>query len=779
MTSSLISHIAIHSDNQRLLVPPDFDESAIAEIVGQKAQVLASLRKTQIDAAGFYRTFPAALRFELEAAPWVALGIATTADTRFSPPERLSATSAVGSDTWLAYRVSHPGARLSTTPRVRALYAHAPDLGSYSWDLDALSTKDRQQLLKTVLDKKIIVAHDAGFILSWLLSETPARPSFVLDTMLLARQLRPLTLLNPFAMAAAGDDDARGRVRKLIERERGAPSASSEWIAASLRLPGPDRWFRPQASWCVTKLSSFHHDYTRDVLDLHLQAIGKLFKGVDVGDMPGAIQRQYPWYIPFSDATIRLADAHVRGVPFHLEAAESLKSDLLQKIKMEATGLAQSPGLSGMFHQLSDPDVGVTQEMKTALREIPTQNQSTSAESASFRNLNKIKATYRWLEEQIQAAMSDGMLHSMITFSTATGRTSSVKPCLQNFPRDPAFRGLVKARPDHFILSLDYGSIELRIAASLAERTISDLRERIASDCEEDWFLRMVKIGVNAENDLQCPPEPDRWNLEWLNQAIPDVAQTVMHRDCQTMTSILQRGLDPHLVTAIDLAHRQGKMECEPNPVEWLAGKDGVARKELKSVLKVERQRAKSANFGLLYGMSAGRLHRYGISDHGVSWTLAQATDARSAWFALYPEFRLWQWWTKYRQVRKIAPTKCLVWDDFNKVLNAPEYDVSLFETSTLTGRPLAILDQFKAALNYQDQGTGADILAAAIASLPQRIAGMLLMPVHDELVFEVPQSEAETIKAEVMDVMKQVAGRIIGTGIPIEVDAELGYTWG
>jgi DNA polymerase family A len=63
-----------------------------------------------------------------------------------------------------------------------------------------------------------------------------------------------------------------------------------------------------------------------------------------------------------------------------------------------------------------------------------------------------------------------------LTFAAATGRNTSCEPTLQNVPRDPRFRALIKARPGHLILSADYAAIELRIAAVLAERAVSECR---------------------------------------------------------------------------------------------------------------------------------------------------------------------------------------------------------------------------------------------------------------------------------------------------------------
>jgi hypothetical protein len=115
------------------------------------------------------------------------------------------------------------------------------------------------------------------------------------------------------------------------------------------------------------------------------------------------------------------------------------------------------------------------------------------------------KTAFRAVQRYRKAALRDGKMHSVITFTAVTGRNTSCEPTLQNVPRDPRFRALVKARPGHVILAVDYAAIELRIAAVLADRAVSDLRRRVRSENDAGWFLDRVTDGVRASQRLDGP----------------------------------------------------------------------------------------------------------------------------------------------------------------------------------------------------------------------------------------------------------------------------------
>jgi len=95
--------------------------------------------------------------------------------------------------------------------------------------------------------------------------------------------------------------------------------------------------------------------------------------------------------------------------------------------------------------------------------------------------------------------------------------------------------------------------------------------------------------------------------------------------------------------------------------------------------------------------------------------------------------------------------------------------------SSTLSGRPLSTLDR-TSILNHQDQGSGAEIALKAINMLPEEWRRRVVNFVHDEIMLEVPETEAERAAAALKTAMVAAGDWLLGPfGIPTEVDVAIG----
>ena len=89
-----------------------------------------------------------------------------------------------------------------------------------------------------------------------------------------------------------------------------------------------------------------------------------------------------------------------------------------------------------------------------------------------------------------------------------------------------------------------------------------------------------------------------------------------------------------------------------------------------------------------------------------------------------------------------------------------------------------------RAAINAPIQGTSADIIKRAMARMGPALAGAglqevkMLMQVHDELVFEVPEAAVDAASAIIRSVMSGAAEPAVKLSVPLDVDIGTGKNW-
>ncbi len=171
------------------------------------------------------------------------------------------------------------------------------------------------------------------------------------------------------------------------------------------------------------------------------------------------------------------------------------------------------------------------------------------------------------------------------------------------------------------------------------------------------------------------------------------------------------------------------------------------------------RRQAKVVNFGIVYGLSA----------FGLSQNLGIEPSAAKQFIAAYFE--------KYNGVRAFI----------DKTLEEARRDMKV---KTLFGRVRPIPDinsknanqrgfAERTAVNTPLQGTAADLIKIAMiridAALRERgLKSRMTLQVHDELVFEVPENEVETMQPLVRDQMEKVHA----LAVPLQVDMGVGPNW-
>jgi len=177
------------------------------------------------------------------------------------------------------------------------------------------------------------------------------------------------------------------------------------------------------------------------------------------------------------------------------------------------------------------------------------------------------------------------------------------------------------------------------------------------------------------------------------------------------------------------------------------------------------RRRAKAVNFGIIYGISGWGLAKQLGCEPG------DASDFIKRYLARFPEIK------DYMEAKKDeARANGYVSTLYGRKCFTPNINAKI---------PAQRAGSERAAINAPLQGTAADIMKIAMSKMPAALNdadlhAKMLLQVHDELIFEVPDAELEATSKLVSDVMEN-AFKIMGVeiSVPLEAEAGHGQNWG
>ena len=211
------------------------------------------------------------------------------------------------------------------------------------------------------------------------------------------------------------------------------------------------------------------------------------------------------------------------------------------------------------------------------------------------------------------------------------------------------------------------------------------------------------------------------------------------------------------------LAHISGDEAME---AAFLAGGDFHAETAAKvfhvdrgEVTQEMRRGAKAVNFGIVYGISPFSLSQ----DLGV--TTAEAKAYMDGYFAAFPGVRRYM-----DEVVARAKEDGYVETLFHRRRDLPELKSSKFNLRSFGER---------VALNMPIQGAAADVMKLAMTAVWKRLRAegleaRLVLQVHDELIVECPESEAETAARLLAEEMENV----VHLSVPLTAEAHWGRNW-
>jgi DNA polymerase-1 len=210
--------------------------------------------------------------------------------------------------------------------------------------------------------------------------------------------------------------------------------------------------------------------------------------------------------------------------------------------------------------------------------------------------------------------------------------------------------------------------------------------------------------------------------------------------DIPVLKQAFRDGLDIHAMTASEMF--------------------GVPVKDMPAEV---RRRAKAINFGIIYGISAfGLANQLGIPREEASAYIKK-------YFERFPGIRAYM-----DETRDFCRTHGYVETLFGRKCHYPDIKASNASVRSFNER---------AAINARLQGTAADIIRRAMTRMEEALAAhklsaQMLLQVHDELIFEVPDDEVAATLPVVQHTMQDAPFPAVLLSVPLHVDARAANNW-
>ena len=190
----------------------------------------------------------------------------------------------------------------------------------------------------------------------------------------------------------------------------------------------------------------------------------------------------------------------------------------------------------------------------------------------------------------------------------------------------------------------------------------------------------------------------------------------------------------------------------------------GVSESEVTADM---RRKAKVINFGILYGMGVNALR----TNLGEETSRAEAQEFLNAYFNTFT-----------RLAEYLEETKSFARETgYTETMFGRRRHFAGISSSV----PFIRAQAERMAINAPIQGTGADCMRVAMRQIHEYIESLkkpddvrMLLQVHDELVFEIKDSEVKKVVPELVKLMESALGGKESHGVPLVADVKVGENW-
>lgn len=419
---------------------------------------------------------------------------------------------------------------------------------------------------------------------------------------------------------------------------------------------------------------------------------------------------------------------------------------LYHKLKVQ---IDASEDISNLFYNIEMPLMPILAEMERTGVRLDTDALNTFARHLKERIAEVEKHIYDLAGEtfniaspkQVGDILFERMKINVSAKKTRTGQYSTNEETLQKLvsahpivPEILRFRGLVKL---------------LNTYAEALPQLVQPKTGRIHTSFNQTVVITGRLSSSNP--NLQNIPIRDEDGREIRKAFVPsDNNHIILSADYSQVELRLMAHFsqDPHMVTAF----KQGEDIHTATAAR-------IYKIPISEVTKDMRRKAKTANFGIIYGISA-----FGLAER-LDIPRKEAKDLIDGYFQSFPNVE------RYMQ-ETIEQTRQ---KGYSTTLNGRRRDLPDINSRNATVRGVAERN----AINAPIQGTAADIIKIAMININKELKRLhlktkMILQVHDELVFDTPREE----QSEVEKIIKEQMENAIVLRVPLEAEIGVGNNW-
>lgn len=735
----------------------------------------------QIPAKHFTATTPEILQ-KIESAQVLFIAVAMTAPTITTPPMALGRESLLSNGQTASKYAAEHDCGWNTVARLRAMSIE----GIAEIDRDMCTPAQLRELDSAIAEKPVFI-DEAALYLGHLAAAGHALPKQIFDLSLVTRIVYPDLHMHLHELAAEGLVEAVDFVKS-----RRKPKLRETCIALGIIMPGEK--FPKDREWSPGVLGAMH----KDALSERAMCTRAAFLTVtgskwDPANALCAIMQDEATeeFLNYQRAQIVLARMHANGMPVSTEKAQEIELESYQAM----SGIVQDlidivPALEPLKSQLNSSSEHASGDVRKALgayaasvgRGLPCGVDGLPLIGSSEIGLAGHHGTpglIAWAAlETCKRNMNNALtmrsrskkslsprhtrVHPITAITAVTGRTTCKFPNAQGL--DMNTKAIIQAWPDNVLIEADFGAIEIRIAAAWCVNAMNIACKKLTVE-PTTWVHQALQFGAGLVDIPRPTKESEAFQrmAYWFQKTL---------RSGMPLVKLLQEGNCPHNFIAAQAAIRAGDLAL-PDDMSLMDYMRVVGKSTMKAMVSEHRDAAKLLNLGLIYLRTAAGLHKQGLID-GIAWTREDAEEARDAWFDQFPEVAFWGELTLALSVSD-EPQEMMVPKRYEN--GTITRNMHWHSSQTLGGRFVVSIDN--RIINAKAQGTGADILMLTLAKITPDMQENLVMVVHDSLVFEVNELQAEQFVMEVEKIMNDAALYYLAPyGIPSDVEVKVGKNW-